>query len=85
MRAVLVATSALASAVLTTTAHAGDAAWNPQNNSGNFNDGANWVGNAVPDGTATFNASSQQTISFSQETNTRRHFAGARCRELYVQ
>src|SRR5437667_10076604 len=30
--------------------------------------GANWVGNAVPDGTATFNASSQQTISFSQET-----------------
>ena len=66
----LLATSALASAALpATVAHADDATWNP--GSADFNTGDNWTGTpdkTTPDGIATFNASSQQTITFSKGT-----------------
>jgi autotransporter-associated beta strand protein len=68
----LLATSALASAALPiTVAHAdpGDATWNPGN--ADFNADANWTGTpdkTTPAGIATFNASSQQNITFTQAT-----------------
>src|ERR1700681_3385287 len=72
LRIMLLATSALASAVLPTTlAHADpvDATWLPKPLTGDFNNGANWTGGAFPDGTATFNASSNlKDIQFSQNT-----------------
>jgi autotransporter-associated beta strand protein len=73
LRAVLLATSALASAVLpATVAHAFDATWldNPQNQ--NFNDGQNWSTAAVPDvgNVATFGSAPQnKTIQFNLDTN----------------
>jgi hypothetical protein len=74
LRAVLLATSALASAALpATVAHAGNATWSPGGvapANANFNDGANWSGNggAAPDGTATFNASGVRNILFTLPT-----------------
>jgi len=69
LRIVLLATSALVSAVLPTTfAHAGDAAWSATPANGDFNRAANWDGNAVPDGNATFSASNIQDIKFNQTT-----------------
>src|ERR1700681_3858959 len=72
LRAILLAASALAAAVLPTTlAHADpvDATWLPKPLTGDFNNGANWTGGAFPDGTATFNASSNlKDIQFSQNT-----------------
>src|ERR1700682_1731801 len=75
LRIMLLATSALASAVLPTTlAHADpvNATWLPNPPTGDFNDGANWTGGAFPnaDGTATFNAShGLKDIKFSQNTD----------------
>jgi autotransporter-associated beta strand protein len=72
LHAVLLATSALASAVLSTTvAHAADAAWAPGDN--DFNNAANWDAGGglhlVPTfGTATFDASSQRQVQFSADT-----------------
>jgi autotransporter-associated beta strand protein len=71
LRAILLATSALASAAVPiTVAHADpvDATWLAAPADGNFNNAANWSGTAIPDGTATFNASTQQTIAFTQTT-----------------
>jgi autotransporter-associated beta strand protein len=72
LRAILLATSALASVALSATvANAGDATWNP--GTADFNTGDNWTGTpdkTVPiDGTATFNASNQRQIMFSQSTD----------------
>jgi autotransporter-associated beta strand protein len=60
----------LASVAFTTAAHAQpvDATWLEKPASGDFNTAGNWGGSAVPTGTATFNASSQQNIGFSQTT-----------------
>jgi len=71
LRAILLATSALASVALPATlAYAGDATWTP--GSTDFNIGDNWTGTpdkTVPiDGTATFSASSQQDIIFTTST-----------------
>jgi autotransporter-associated beta strand protein len=71
LRAVLLATSALASAVLSTTiAHAADATWGPGDN--NFNNDANWrtLGGdpaATPgtNDTATFDGSGQPQVQFT--------------------
>jgi autotransporter-associated beta strand protein len=73
LRAILLATSALASAALpATVAHAVDATWlatqPADGDAGNFNNGAHW-NNGVPDGTATFNASNTRLIKFTA-TNT---------------
>jgi acetyltransferase-like isoleucine patch superfamily enzyme len=70
LHALLLATSALASAVLSIAiARADDAVWRDNAASGDFNTATNWSGNTVPDGsTATFGASIQQNISFSQNT-----------------
>ncbi len=72
LRAILLATSALASVALPATlAYAGDATWTP--GSTDFNIGDNWTG--TPDktvpiaGTATFNASSQRAIVFTESTS----------------
>ena len=67
----LLATSALASAALPiTVAHAGSiAAWKNPSIDGNFNNGDNWIGSVVPDGTATFGSTNQDDITFSQQTN----------------
>src|SRR5262249_54997400 len=62
----LLATSALAFVALATVAHAQDATWLPNPATHDFNTGSNWSGGAVPNGTATFNASSQRDIRFSQ-------------------
>jgi len=72
LRAILLATSALASVALPATlAYAGDATWTP--GSTDFNIGDNWTGTpdkTVPiDGTATFSASSQQDIIFTKSTS----------------
>src|SRR5882724_7403903 len=72
LRAILLATSALASVALPATlAYAGDATWTP--GSTDFNIGDNWTGTpdkTVPiDGTATFNASSQRAIVFTESTS----------------
>ncbi len=55
----------LASVALATAAHAQDATWLASPASGDFNTRGNWSTNAVPTGTATFNASSQRDIGFS--------------------
>jgi autotransporter-associated beta strand protein len=71
LRAVLLATSALASAALPiTVAHAVDGIWSPTQGSNDFDLGKNWSGAAVPDviGTATFNASKVQDIKFTTQT-----------------
>jgi autotransporter-associated beta strand protein len=75
LRAILLATSALAASVLpTTVAHAIDATWAPGDN--NFNNDANWkdaAGGAstTPDGTATFNANSgQPNVQFTAGITT---------------
>src|ERR1700730_5161394 len=50
-------------------AHATDATWSPVPENNNWNDGVNWVStppHTVPDGTATFGASSKTSIVFSQ-------------------
>jgi autotransporter-associated beta strand protein len=61
----------LASVALATAAHAQqDATWLEKPASGDFNSAGNWTGNAVPTGTATFNASSRTDIGFSQTTTT---------------
>jgi autotransporter-associated beta strand protein len=66
---VLLATSALVSAALSTTvAHATDADWKATPADGNFNNAANWEGAAIPNGTATFNASARGDVSFAQST-----------------
>jgi hypothetical protein len=71
LHALLLATSALVSAALTTAAHATDATWLANPASGDFNTATNWNGNAVPDGTAFFNTrSSQRDITFSSENTT---------------
>src|SRR5713101_6305326 len=61
LRIMLLATSALASAALPiTVAHAGSiAAWKNPSIDGNFNNGDNWIGSVVPDGTATFGSANQ--------------------------
>jgi autotransporter-associated beta strand protein len=71
LRAILLATSALASAALpTTVAHAGSATWKTQSIDGNFNNGDNWFGGVVPDGgTATVGSTNQDEITFNQLTN----------------
>jgi outer membrane autotransporter protein len=54
-------------------AHATDATWSPDAANNNWNDGANWVSNpphVVPDGTATFGASSKTSIGFSSNFTT---------------
>src|SRR5262245_9934941 len=64
-------TALLASVAFATAAHAQtpiDARWLDTPASGDFNSARNWSGNAVPTGTATFNASSRQNIGFSQTT-----------------
>jgi autotransporter-associated beta strand protein len=69
LRAILLATSALASAALSTTvAHAVDATWLAAPADGNFNNAANWNGNAVPgvNGTATFGTSGTRNITVTQ-------------------
>jgi autotransporter-associated beta strand protein len=71
LRIVLLATSALVSAALSTTvAHADpvDATWIAAAGTGDFNKAANWDGNAVPDGTATFNKSAAGVVLFTQNT-----------------
>lgn len=74
LHAILLATSALASAALSTTAVRaadGDATWlatQPDDgDKGNFNNVSHWD-STVPTGTATFNASSSQQITFGQDT-----------------
>ncbi len=52
----------------TVNAHAGDATWAVDAPNNNWNDGANWTSSpphAVPDGTASFGASSKRSIVFS--------------------
>ncbi len=52
----------------TAAAHAGDATWAVDAPNNNWNDGANWTSippHAVPDGTASFGASSKTSIVFS--------------------
>ncbi len=69
LRAVLLATSALASAALPiTVAHAGDATWSETPDDGHFDNAANWVGGAIPDGTATFGRSSGRNLDITQNT-----------------
>ena len=79
LRAILLATSALASAALPiTVAHADpvDATWLPtqpvDGDNGNFNNASHWTavpnGAQSPDGTATFNASDTRTITFNDFT-----------------
>jgi autotransporter-associated beta strand protein len=58
----------LASVALATAAHAQNATWLANPASGDFNTAGNWSANAVPTGTATFNASSQRIVGFSQDT-----------------
>src|SRR5262249_52441442 len=69
-RGALLATSALAFVALAAPAHAQttDATWLPNPASGDFNAGSNWSSGVVPNGTATFNASSQRDVSFSGQT-----------------
>jgi hypothetical protein len=59
----------LASVALATAAHAQttDGTW-LGTVTGDFNTTGNWSTNAVPTGTATFNASSQRVVGFSQDT-----------------
>jgi autotransporter-associated beta strand protein len=73
LRAVLLATSALASAALSTTAaHAADATWlatQPDDgDTGNFNNANHFEGGVFPTGTAIFNASNIQNITFTAPT-----------------
>ena len=42
-----------------------DATWSPNPGSSDFNTGTNWVGNAVPDGTATFGSSTQTAVTLT--------------------
>lgn len=49
-------------------AKADDAAWSTAPGSGNFNTGSNWVGGTVPDGTATFGATTTSSLFISQDT-----------------
>jgi autotransporter-associated beta strand protein len=60
----------LASVALATAAHAQDAIWRPDPPTSDFNTATNWVNSVLPGvlGTATFNASNQTQISFSQTT-----------------
>src|SRR5262245_24519815 len=61
----------LASVALATGAHAQtpiDATWLTIPPTNDFNTAGNWSGNAVPTGTATFDASSQRDIAFSLAT-----------------
>jgi autotransporter-associated beta strand protein len=58
----------LASVAFTTAAHAQNATWLANPASGDFNTAGNWSTNAVPTGTATFNASNQRIVGFSQDT-----------------
>lgn len=51
-------------------AWAADATWSTAPGSGDYNTGANWGGGTVPDGTATFGASSITSLSLSQDTTT---------------
>ena len=68
LRSMLLATSALASAALpTAVARAADATWLAAPTDNDFNFVANWNG-GVPDGNATFNASTQQSIIFTTST-----------------
>jgi len=73
LRAILLATSALASAALpATVAHAADATWlttqpSNDNDTGNFHNAQHWD-NGVPDGNATFNASNIQDVTFTLPT-----------------
>ena len=67
---VTVWTLLLAATLLPCTARAQDATWGANPASGDWNTGANWSAGAVPSGTASFGASSQTTISFSQTTPT---------------
>src|SRR5262245_573244 len=46
-------------------AHAVDGTWLPAPATSDWNTGTNWTSGAVPDGTATFNTSSQTSITFS--------------------
>ena len=69
LRAILLATSALASVALpVSVAHAADATWlatqPADGNAGDFNSATHWD-NGVPDGTATFNASDTRDIKFT--------------------
>ena len=70
LRAVLLATSALASVGLTTAAHAQDATWQGDTD-GQFNKSSNWAGGNRPltGGTATFGASGQTSVT-SQENES---------------
>ena len=66
---------ALISAFLATTTQpasvrAQDATWLANPGSGNWNTAANWSNGAVPTGTATFGASAQTSITFSQAATT---------------
>ncbi|WP_249779235.1 autotransporter outer membrane beta-barrel domain-containing protein [Bradyrhizobium sediminis] len=67
LRAILLASSALVSVALPTTAHAVDATWLAAPANGNFNNAVNW-NPATPDGTATFGASNTTAIDFTQPT-----------------
>jgi len=60
----------LSSALVATTpqAAAQDATWN-LNGTGNFNTSTNWSANSVPTGTAFFDASNQNNVSFSGVTS----------------
>src|SRR5215475_11630698 len=49
-------------------AHAVDGTWLPAPATSDWNTGTNWTSGAVPDGTATFNTSSQTSITFSSST-----------------
>src|SRR5262245_62948180 len=49
-------------------AHAVDGTWLPAPATSDWNTGTNWTPGAVPDGTATFNTSSQTSITFSSST-----------------
>jgi hypothetical protein len=73
----------LGAALTSHSAHAGDALWVGDPASSNvaavWNTNTNWSPSVVPDGTATFGASNQTAISFSQATTSigRIEFNGA--------
>ena len=53
-------------------AHAVDGTWLAAPATSDWNTGTNWTSGAVPDGTATFNTSSQTSITFSSSTFVQR-------------
>jgi outer membrane autotransporter protein len=65
-----VSTLAFGAALMPRPGQAQDATWGSAPATGDWNAVANWIPGTVPTGTATFGASSQTTISFSQSRTT---------------